>query len=228
LDAIQLVKQDHRTVEQLFKQFEKAEEAEKTAEMKRVVQRVVKELSVHAAMEEQLLYPALRRAEESLEDDVLVALEEHHLVKLTLLELDKMSPEDERYCAKMAVLMENVRHHVEEEEEELLPQLRKAFQPKALKDLGALMESAKKSAPTRPHPASPDTPPGNLFAGALASILDRSRDALRDAADKGRKAAQGRARAMRGQARKAVARGRSVVAKGRQAMSEVMESPPSP
>ncbi len=221
MDAIQLVKQDHRAVEQLFKQFEKAEEAEKAAEMKRVVQKVVKELSVHAAIEEQILYPALRRAEESIEDDVLEALEEHHLVKLTLLELDKMSPEDERYCAKMSVLMESVRHHVEKEEEELLPQLREAFQPKDLKELGALMEKAKKMAPTRPHPASPDTPPGNFVAGALASILDRGRDVLRDAADRGRKAAQGRARAMRGQARKAIA-------KGRQAMSEVIESPPPP
>ena len=228
MDAIQLVKQDHRAVEQLFKQFEKAEQAEKTAEMKRVVQKVVKELSVHAAMEEQILYPALRRAEESLEHDVLEALEEHHLVKLTLLELDKMSPEDERYCAKMAVLIENVRHHVEEEEEELLPQLRKAFQPKALKELGTLMEKAKRAAPTRPHPASPDTPPGNLIVGTLSSILDRGRDALRDAADKGRKAARGRARAMKGQARKAVARGRSAVAKGRQAVDEVVESPPPP
>ena len=228
MDAIQLVKQDHRAVEQLFKQFERAEEADRSAEMKRVVQRAVKELSVHAAIEEQVLYPALRRAREGAEDDVLEALEEHHLVKLTLVELDKMSPEDERFCAKMTVLMENVRHHVKEEEKELLPQLREAFQPKDLKELGALMAQAKKVAPTRPHPSSPDTPPGNFVAGALASILDRGRDALRAAADRGRKAARGGARSMNDRARKAVARGRSAVAHGREAVSQVIESQPSP
>ena len=228
MDAIQLVKQDHRAVEQLFKQFEKAEEADRSAELKRIVQRAVKELSVHAAIEEQVLYPALRRAKKGAEDDVLEALEEHHLVKLTLLELDKMSPQDDRFCAKMTVLMENVRHHVKEEEKELLPLLRAAFEPKDLKELGALMEQAKKVAPTRPHPASPDTPPGNFVAGALASILDRGRDALRAAADRGRKAARGGARSMNNRARKAVARGRSAVAHGREAVSQVIESQPSP
>ena len=121
MDAIQLIKKDHATVERLFKQFERAEAAQKTAQMRTVVRKIVKELSVHAAIEEQALYPALRRAEEQAEDEVLEALEEHHLVKLTLLELDKMDPEEERYAAKVTVLMENVRHHVEEEESELLP-----------------------------------------------------------------------------------------------------------
>jgi len=147
VDAIQVVKRDHRRVEQLFKQFERAEKAERPAELKRVVQKLVRELSIHAAVEEQILYPALRRADESIEDEVLEALEEHHLVKLTLLELDKMSPEDERYRAKMTVLIESVRHHVEEEESDLLPRLSKAFPPRDRKEMGALLEEAKKAAP---------------------------------------------------------------------------------
>lgn len=184
MDAIQLVKKDHRTVEQLFKRFERAEKAEKNAEMRRIVREVTRELSIHAGIEEQLLYPALRRAGEDNEDEVLEALEEHHLVKLTLAELEKMGPEDERYCAKMSVLMENVRHHVEEEEHELLPRLQKALPPKARKDLGAMMEKAKKAAPTRPHPGQPDTPPGNLLAGAVAGLFDRGRDAIRGMASR--------------------------------------------
>ena len=215
MDAIQLVKQDHRAVEQLFKQFERAEKAEKKADMRRAVEKVVKELSIHAAIEEQILYPALRRADESIEDEVLEALEEHHLVKLTLLELDKMSPEDERYRAKMTVLIESVRHHVEEEESDLLPRLSKAFPPRDRKEMGALLEEAKKAAPTHPHPGAPDTPPGNLIAGGLSALLDRGRDALREATDKGRKLARGRARQVRGEARKAMASGRSAVEKGR-------------
>lgn len=221
MDAIQLVKQDHRTVEQLFKQFERAEKAERTAEMKRVVQKLVRELSIHAAIEEQILYPALRRADAALEDEVLEALEEHHLVKLTLLELDDMSPQDERFCAKVAVLIENVRHHVAEEEHELLPRLQKAFPPRDRKELGTLLEQAKRAAPTHPHPGAPDTPPGNLLADALSAVLDRGRDALREATLRGRKLARGRVRQMRGQAKRAVASGRSAMEKGRSMVREM-------
>jgi hemerythrin superfamily protein len=184
LDAIQLVKKDHRAVEQLFKKFERAAKAEKDAEMKRCVREIVKELSIHAAIEEQILYPALRRAQPKGEDDVLEALEEHHLVKLTLAELDKMSPKDERYEAKVTVLMENVRHHVEEEEHDLLPRLQKALDAKTRKELGDLIMKAKKAAPTRPHPGAPDTPPGNIFSGAVAALYDRSRDMIRAATNR--------------------------------------------
>jgi hemerythrin superfamily protein len=221
VDAIQVVKRDHRAVEQLFQQFERAERAEKPAELKRVVQKLVRELSIHAAVEEQILYPALRRIDAAIEDEVLEALEEHHLVKLTLLELDEMSPEDERYRAKVSVLIESVRHHVKEEEKDLLPRLAKAFAPGDRRELGTLLEEAKKGAPTHPHPGAPDTPPGNLLAGALSALLDRGRDALREAADRGRKMAQGRARKVRGQARKAMANGRSIVQKGRTMVREM-------
>ena len=201
VDAIQLVKKDHRTVEQLFKEFEKAARTGRKSSLRRIVRELTRELSVHASIEEQILYPALRREERS-EDDVLEALEEHHLVKLTLAELEAMEPENERYCAKVMVLVENVRHHVEEEEDELLPRLRKAFSPADLKDLGELMARAKKVAPTRPHPGAPDEPPGNLVTGALSAILDRGRDALREMADRGR--AEGKRAVRRG--RKAAGR----------------------
>jgi len=176
-----MVKKDHRTVEQLFKRFERAARSEKDGEMRRCAREIVKELSVHAAIEEQILYPALRRAQPKGEDDVLEALEEHHLVKLTLAELDKMGPKDERFEAKVTVLMENVRHHVKEEEQELLPRIQKALDARARKELGDLMAKAKKAAPTRPHPGAPDTPPGNIFSGAVAALYDRSRDMIRAA-----------------------------------------------
>ena len=84
-------------------------------------------LSKHAAIEEQVFYPEVRRAVSSLGDEVLEALEEHHVVKWTLSELEGMTPEDERFQAKVTVLMENVRHHVREEERDLFPQVRKAM-----------------------------------------------------------------------------------------------------
>ena len=216
MDAIQLVKQDHRAVEGLFKGFERAEKADDDGEMKRLVRDIVKELSIHAAIEEAVLYPTLRRAEARGEDDVLEALEEHHVMKLVLGELEDLGPEDERFRAKVTVLMESVRHHVKEEEQELLPRLRRAFAPKDLEELGELMAQAKRAAPTRPHPGAPDTPPGNLLAGALSAFVDRARDALRGASERGARAAKGKARAAartaRGKGREAGARGRAALA----------------
>jgi hypothetical protein len=124
-----------------------------------------------------VLYPAAR--ERLPEDDpmVLEALEEHHIVKWVLSELDGMAPEDERFDAKFTVLAESVRHHVEEEEGELFPKLRKGFTKSELEDLGARLVSARKAAPTRPHPRLPDEPPGNLLAAAATLPLDMARNA---------------------------------------------------
>src|SRR5438105_13742733 len=115
MDAVTLLRNDHKTVEGLFKKFEKAgPNAHKTK--RDLVERIVEELSTHAAIEEQVLYPAARRAVPAAEDDVLEALEEHHVVKWTLSELDGMDVDDERFTPKVTVLVESVRHHVQEEE----------------------------------------------------------------------------------------------------------------
>jgi hemerythrin superfamily protein len=175
MDAVTLLRNDHRTTEALFKKFEKAgPNAHKTKQD--LVEKIVEELSVHAAIEEQVLYPAARQAVPESEDDVLEALEEHHIVKWVLSELDGMKPTDERFTAKVTVLIENVRHHVTEEEGELFPALRKAMGRKALEELAEAMEAAKKVAPTHPHPRAPDTPPGNLVAGAAAGAIDKAQD----------------------------------------------------
>ena len=139
-----------------------------------------------------LFYPAVRtaglkadtRAGEAASDLVLESLEEHHIVKWTLSELEKMDPEDERYCAKVEVLIESVRHHIEEEEGDLFPKARKLLGEEVLDELGQRMEKAKKLVPTRPHPRSPDTPPGNMVAGLMASMMDRTKDMVRGVADK--------------------------------------------
>ncbi len=177
MDAITLLKQDHKTVERLFKRFEKAKQP---AEQRKLAEQVVKELSVHAAIEEMLFYPAVRDRVSGAEDMVLESLEEHHIVKWVLSELEDMKPDHERFKAKMTVLIENVRHHVEEEESELFPKVRKAMGRKELGELGDAMEKAKKTAPTRPHPKAPDTPPGNLVAGAAAGVVDRARTKARE------------------------------------------------
>lgn len=191
MDAIVLLRNDHRTVERLFKQFEKAgSNAHKTR--RGIVDKVVEELSVHAAIEEQVFYPAVREAVPDANDEVLEGLEEHHIVKWTLSELDGMDPEDERFVPKMTVLMESVRHHVEEEEGELFPTVRQAMGRKQLGELGDALAAAKETAPTRPHPRAPDTPPGNVVAGAGAAVVDKARDTAKTAIKRAAKAAKTR------------------------------------
>ena len=180
MNAITLLKNDHKTVEDLFKRFEKAgPRAVKTKQD--IVERIVRELSIHAAIEEMVLYPAIREAAENGDVDkmVLESLEEHHLVKWVLWELERMSPDDERFDAKVTVLIENVRHHVAEEEKDLFPQVNKVYGRAQLADLGEAMANLKKTAPTHPHPRSPDEPPGNLVAGPGAALVDRALDAGR-------------------------------------------------
>ena len=176
-DAITLLKDDHRTVERLFKRFESlGDNAHKSKQQ--VVAKIIEELSMHSSVEEQILYPAAR---ESLADDsaVLEDLEEHHIVKWTLSELMKMSPTDERYDAKVKVLTELVRHHIQEEEEELFPTLRETWTRKRAQEVGDALAEAKKFAPTKPHPRAPDEPPANVIAGATAAATDRVVDLAR-------------------------------------------------
>ena len=110
-DAIALLKADHRSVEKLFRDFERSgATAHKTR--RKLVDKMIAELSVHAAIEEQFFYPAARREAPKLESDVLEAMEEHHVVKWLLSELQHAEPTDDRFAPKVTVLMENVRHHV--------------------------------------------------------------------------------------------------------------------
>ena len=179
MDAITILRDDHRKVEKLFKQFEKLAKNDAGAEEKAgVVRQVITELSQHAAIEEQVFYPAVREEAPKTKDSVLESLEEHHIVKWTLSELDGMTGDETRYDAKVTVLIESVRHHVEEEEGELFPMVREALGRKRLVEIGEAMQTARKSAPTHPHPKAPDTPPGNLVAGAAAGLTDRASDKL--------------------------------------------------
>ena len=163
---------DHDNVEALFKRFE-ATDADELEELGRLRDQILEQLAIHAEIEEQLLYPALR---EAAEDDVLESLEEHHAVKAVLAELERMAPAHERFRAKMTVVIENVRHHVEEEEGDVFPGLRAEVDARTLELLGTVVEQAKKVVPTHPHPLVPGTATAQLVAGPWASVVDRVRD----------------------------------------------------
>jgi hemerythrin superfamily protein len=182
-DAIAVLKADHRRVTELFDKFEGlGDRAHATRE--RTVAKIIEELSRHAGIEENVFYPAVRErflvAQESM---VLEALEEHHVVKVLLRELESMDPKSERYVAKVTVLREIVDHHVEEEESELFKKVRKEFRPAELRDLGAELEAARGQAPTRPHPSAPDEPPASTIANMLTAPLDAAADLTTRAGD---------------------------------------------
>ncbi len=175
MDAITLLKEDHRTVEQLFKRFEQAGDRAHV-QKRQIVDRIIEELSVHAAIEEQVFYPVARTTVPDTEDIALESLEEHHVVKWLLEELVDMDPAQERFDAKVTVLIENVRHHVEEEENEFFPMVRKALGRNELADLGETLADAKASAPTRPHPRMPDAGLVGMVMGPITGAVDRVRD----------------------------------------------------
>lgn len=176
MDAIAMLKAEHADVEKLFKRFEELGPRAKKTKAD-IADRVVAALSQHAVIEEQVLYPAARERMPDDEQIVLEALEEHHVAKWLLSEIDNCTPDDERFTAKFMVLAENVRHHVKEEERELFPKLRKQFSRTELAELGEQLAAAKRSAPTKPHPRAPDEPPANMVTAAASLPLDMARSA---------------------------------------------------
>ncbi len=172
MDAITLLKDDHHTVEQLFTRFEQAGDRAHV-QKRQIVDQIIEELSVHLAIEEQVFYPVARAAVGDTEDIVLESLEEHHVIKWLLSELADMDPKHERFTAKTTVLMENVRHHVKEEETDFFPKVRQQLDRSELADLGQALADAKKTAPTRPHPRMPDVGPANAVTGAISGVVDR-------------------------------------------------------
>ena len=189
MDAITLLRSDHKTVEALFKRFEKAGDRA-YVDKREIVDRIIEELSVHAAIEELVFYPQVRRAVKGVEDITLESLEEHHIVKWLLSELADLDPTHERFDAKVTVLMENVRHHVKEEESDFFPKVRAGLSRRALIDMGEALAAAKATAPTRPHPRASDSPPANGIVGAIAGVVDRVSDNISGVAQGGVNAVQ--------------------------------------
>jgi hemerythrin superfamily protein len=153
MDAITLLKDDHRNVAKLFREFDGlAERAQKSKQD--LVNHIVEELTVHAFIEEQIFYPFARQEVPAVEEDVEEGVAEHHLMKVTMAELSEMSPDNDAFDAKVTVLKEIVEHHVDEEEHGWFPKVRDAIGRTALSDVGEQMVNAKREAPTEPDPTS--------------------------------------------------------------------------
>ena len=148
-DAIVLLKDDHKQIKRLFRDFDAAGE-NATKRKGELVSKIIELLTVHTYIENEVMYPEVRRLVPDLEDDVLESYEEHHVADLLVMELVAMSPDAERFDAKTTVLIENVSHHIEEEEQEWFPKVREALGRKQLQELGEKLLEAKAKAPTSP------------------------------------------------------------------------------
>ena len=148
-DAIVLLKQDHKEVKALFRQFEAAgENAHKRKG--ELVKKIIELLTVHTYIENECMYPRVRELLPDVEDDVLESYEEHHVADVLCAELYAMSPEAERFDAKTTVLIESVSHHIEEEEQEWFPKVRAGLTRTQLQELGAELLELKERAPRSP------------------------------------------------------------------------------
>ncbi len=142
MDAITLLKTDHEKVSGIFEQLEPTtERAVKTRQ--ELFAKLKQELDIHAHIEEAIFYPVLKQEAETREI-TLEGVEEHHVIKLLLQELEGMEVDTEEWAAKLKVLKENVEHHVEEEESDMFKGARAVLSKAQLEELGTRMEAEKK------------------------------------------------------------------------------------
>jgi hemerythrin superfamily protein len=147
-DAIVILRDDHKEVRALFREFEKSTTSK--ARKGAIVKKVIQLLTMHTYIENEVMYPQVRRLLPELEDDVLESYEEHHVADVLVMELSTMKPADERFEAKTTVLIENVRHHMDEEESDWFPKVREGLGRAQLSEIGEQLLAAKKRAPRSP------------------------------------------------------------------------------
>ncbi len=166
MDALTLLIADHNRVRGLFERFRKAEDAKNTARMSSLAEIIFTELQVHTTIEEEIFYPESHGPSDEIGDTVDEGVQEHHVVKVLMSEIERLSAGEDDWIAKMTVLMENVEHHAEEEENELFPKVRSHTSADDRKQMGERLDARK----------------GQLGAPVLADKIDLTDDRLRELA----------------------------------------------
>ncbi|MFF6999042.1 hemerythrin domain-containing protein [Streptomyces sp. NPDC008313] len=175
-DVVAELTTDHREVEELFGKIESLAPGDERR--KKYADQAVIELVRHSVAEEAYLYPAVR---EFLPDGDSIAdreLGDHATAERTMKELEGADADDPAFDRLIGELMTEIRSHVRDEEDNLFPRLRASASGEELMKLGDKIRQAKKTAPTRPHPSAPDTPPANKLLAPGVGMVDRVRDAL--------------------------------------------------
>ncbi|GGR65042.1 hemerythrin [Micromonospora fulviviridis] len=175
-DVVDVLMTDHREVEAIFVELESRQG---TPEHRRqLADVVIAELVRHSVAEEAYVYPAARKALPDGDQLAEHEISEHADAERTMKELESLDPSEPRFDELLTKLTATIRHHVQDEESDLFPRLRAACAREELVELAGKVEAAKKSAPTRPHPAAPDHPPANKLLAPGTGLVDRMRDAL--------------------------------------------------
>lgn len=137
MNAIKLLKEQHNEVSHLFG---KVKATSDVSEMQNIFEQIKQKLDMHTHIEETIFYPKLME-EKELQDIVKEGIEEHHQAKIFLRELSNLTEDSEKFEPKLKVLMEDVEHHVQEEEGEMFPKVEKVFDQATLEELGKKLEA---------------------------------------------------------------------------------------
>lgn len=176
-DVIEVLEHDHREVEEMFKELEtlKGDTSEGAVSRRQdLMDDVIIELVRHSVAEEVIVYPGV--ADRIGREEAEHAKEEHAEAEQTMARLQGLDPTDAAFDEELSTLMDEIRHHISDEEGEMFAHMREAYSDDELRELGKRVEAFKKVAPTRPHPEVGHSAKQNLAAGPLASMLDRMRD----------------------------------------------------
>jgi iron-sulfur cluster repair protein YtfE (RIC family) len=142
-------------------------------------QQLVSELVRHEVAEEEILRPVSKRdAGKAIAN---ARIKEESQAEQLLKEMERLDPDSAEFSSKLAKLRREVERHAEAEETKEFPRVAKKESPEVLKQMGRAYEAAKRAAPTRPHPSTPNTATANLLVGPFAVVMDKARDAVRDA-----------------------------------------------
>jgi hemerythrin superfamily protein len=166
---------DHREFESVFVELESSGDPRSKPDL---VEHVISGLVRHSVAEEEYLYPTARKVLSDGDELADHELKEHAEAEEIMKSIEKAGADDSRYDELVRQLIGDIRHHIEDEEEDLLPKLREACSEEQLRLLSEKFQRGKALAPTRPHPSAPDHPPANKILNSGVGLVDRLRDAL--------------------------------------------------
>jgi iron-sulfur cluster repair protein YtfE (RIC family) len=172
---IDALRHDHDEVREMFARLDAATGEERGE----LFQQLVSELVRHEVAEEEILRPVSKRdAGEAIAN---ARIKEESQAEELLKQMEKLDPGSAEFTSKLAKLRREVERHAEAEETKEFPRVAEKETTERLQQMGRAYEAAKMAAPTRPHPSTPNTPGANMLAGPFATVVDRARDAVRDA-----------------------------------------------
>lgn len=174
-NLIQLLLQDHQEAKHLLERFDTLPASQRDEAFCELTYTLVR----HEVAEEEVVYPAVRRYVDGGDDLADMRIREQSQAEQLLADMEKAGVDGAAFPTMFSTLRADVLAHAEAEEQSVFPELTASVHEDELRALGRRYETAKKVAPTHPHPHVPDTPPGNLVMGPVAAVVDRIRDAVR-------------------------------------------------